>query len=108
MSDVRRSNCLIEALRAWWVLRAQGHVVYLWVRPSRYAWSPFHMGWALWDVQTDGLRVYSFQPVSPRNVPWYLAWTRVLFRGHVVVGDAPATALPTPAVPGAPDRNATE
>ncbi len=86
-----RSNCVIEALRARRRLARGGHEVYLWMRPSRYRWSPLHMGWAVRHGPGQPLTLYSFRPLVGRDVPWYLAWTRLLFVGQVVIGDEPAT-----------------
>ncbi len=32
----------------------------------------------------------SFVPDHPVDVPWYLAWTRLLFPGHIKHGDVPS------------------
>jgi hypothetical protein len=47
------------------------------------------VGW--WIHATHTLvEVESFVPLYPRTVPWYLAWTRLLFRGRVKHGDVPS------------------
>lgn len=94
-----RSNCIIWALwtyaarlRAW--IRdgmPEQREPYLMVRPSRFRprWVP-HVLVAQWD-STFGLRVHSYKPINGREVPWYLAWTRLLFRGREEEGDWPDT-----------------
>jgi hypothetical protein len=61
-------------------------------RPSRSSptWTRhWVVGW--WHYPTATLiDVESFVPDTPRIVPWYLAWTRVLFSGHVKRGDNPS------------------
>jgi hypothetical protein len=45
-----------------------------------------------WEHAHTGERrdVRGFVPIHPVDVPWYLAWTRLLFRGRVKHGDAPS------------------
>lgn len=47
------------------------------------------MGWWVYATHTL-VEVESFVPLYPRTVPWYLAWTRLLFRGRVKHGDVPS------------------
>lgn len=89
MSDAYYSNCVIETWRHRRALRRAGMESYSVKRPSRFAWSPFHQGWGVLDKSTGQIRFFSFKPVDGRDVPWYMAWTRLLFKGRVVEGDAP-------------------
>lgn len=89
-----RSNCLLWALWAYAVqLRAwvrdgmpKGREPYLMIRPSRLRprWLPHVL-----VAQRDGagLRVESYTPTVKADVPWYLAWTCLLFAGEVTEGD---------------------
>jgi hypothetical protein len=57
-------------------------------RASRHSprWVKHYMVGQL-NPGTNALEVRSFKPVSPVDVPWWLAWTRLWFEGRVVVGD---------------------
>lgn len=90
-----RSNCLIWGLWAYAVqLRAwvragmpKGREPYLLVRPSRLRprWLPHVL-----VGQMDGegrMRMRSYVPVSGADLPWFLAWLGLLFKGHEVEGD---------------------
>lgn len=39
------------------------------------------------DPDSGMVELESFKPDNPTSVPWYLAWTHLLFRGRVVRGD---------------------
>jgi hypothetical protein len=86
------SNCLIETWRARRRLRLMGVESYVWRRASRYSFSPFHSGWGVIDPDTGLMRMWSFKPIDGgEDVPLYMAWTRLIFKGSVVEGDAPVT-----------------
>lgn len=94
------SNCWIWARleyrrrRRAWIASGMppGQEPYLARRPSRSSprWLDHHFVGAL-DLDTDRLALESFKPDRPVDVPWWRAWTRLLFRGRVRSGDFPAT-----------------
>jgi hypothetical protein len=89
-SKIYRSNCIIETWRARRRLKKQGIESYRLSRDSRFNFSPFHMGWGVLDSSTGQIRMFSFKPVGKGvDVPWYLAPTRLIFKGRIVEGDAP-------------------
>ena len=61
-------------------------------RPSRAypAWvRHWVVGW--WRFESGTLEdVESVVPDHPVDVPWYMTWTRLIFRGHVKRGDNPS------------------
>ena len=65
-------------------------------RPSRsrpYWTRHWVVGW--WCYQTRQLAdVEAFVPDHRRQVPWWLAWTRLVFKGHVKRGDDPSPQPP--------------
>lgn len=83
------SNCFIEAWKHWKLghNREPEQEVYIWIRRSRYKWSPFHMGWGSLDTETGMLKLESFKPENPHHVPWWKSWTRIFFRGQIYSGD---------------------
>lgn len=90
-----RSNCIIWALWTYAVRLRQWaragmpkeREPYLLIRPSRFRprWVP-HMLVGQRD-STFGMRLHSYKPIAGRDVPWYLAWLRFLFKGQVEEGD---------------------
>lgn len=47
------------------------------------------VGW--WCYETMTLQdAQSFVPDNRHDVPWYLVWTRIAFKGHVKSGDNPS------------------
>lgn len=94
-----RTNCVIWALCEWrrrlatW--RAAGRPVgrepYLLLRPSRR--DPRHLPHMLVghrDSQSDLMHLESFKPDEPTDVPWWRAWSHIVFRGRVSRGDVPS------------------
>jgi hypothetical protein len=93
------SNCYLWArwqyrlrLRAWKRAgRPAGREPYFVERASRSEprQVPHFLVGEIVDHESGVMALESFKPVAPRNVPWYMVWTRLLFRGRVCKGDAP-------------------
>jgi len=93
------SNCLIEALREYrrrlrrWrqAGRPRGQEPYLLKRRSRHEprWIHHYLvgRWRDCPHCGGGVQVESFKPDAPLDVPWWRAWSRLLFRGRWVAGD---------------------
>jgi hypothetical protein len=87
-----RSNCIIQAVMAYFSLRARGARVVLWMRPSD-AEDRFvpHAGWAVYDPARRVYVPWSFRPVNfEPKVPFWRKLGRLYFHGRVVTGDDPA------------------
>jgi hypothetical protein len=84
-----KSNCITQALRRFLkgYSRPKGREVYLWIRKSRYRWSPFHVGWGERHEELDMLEMKSFKPKKPAEIPLHKAWKFIRFEGQVVSGD---------------------
>lgn len=91
------SNCYLWArsryreLESAWIKagRPAGQEPYILRRPSRS--EPRSVPHFLVGRRdhTGVMELESFKPDEPKNVPWYMAWSRLLFRGSVHRGDAP-------------------
>jgi hypothetical protein len=75
---VRRSNCFVFALVAWWRWRKRG--AYWWLRESRHI-----AGWH-WGVHYRG-RFIHYEPVAPRRGWLSAAMHKVWYRGVIKRGD---------------------
>lgn len=86
-----KSNCVVKAVSAFAREIKKGYEKgdepYIWLRPSRFEGSPFHMGWGKLDQETGQMQMYSFKPKEPVDLPTYLAFLRLMFEGKVVNGD---------------------
>jgi hypothetical protein len=86
-----RSNCIVEAVREYERRCAQhrpvGREPYLLMRPTRAKAGVIHMLVGEYDPLVDAVRVESFKPVAPVDLPPWLAWKRVRFLGHWAHGD---------------------
>ncbi len=93
------SNCWIWAELEYWRRRRAwvragmpaGGEPYRVSRPSRHEPRRLidHHLVGRWSDSRQAVVVESFKPVAPRPVPWWMAWTRLLFRGSVQQGDQP-------------------
>lgn len=80
---MRRSNCLIFALKRW---RSDGG--YLIIRRSRYGWWP-HFAWCR-SLSEPPLAYVPERPIEWRKLPWplrVLPLHTVIYRGIIVEGD---------------------
>ena len=95
-----RTNCFIWARNEYrrrrleWIKAGMpiGKEPYWIERPSRSAprWITHYMVGG-YDPVTDQVRIESFKPTAPTDVPWWLAWTHALFVGRAQAGDWPKT-----------------
>ena len=90
------ANCLLFALALLWRRRMRrlkawrnGVVLrpserYYLIRSSRIRWGLFHVLVGRLDRKTNQVKIASFKPITPEKVR-----IELLFKGHVVRGDAP-------------------
>lgn len=91
-----RSNCLFwlipvyrRAIARW--VRAglpPGQEPYIVIRPSRKAprWIP-HFLLGYYSQSTGIMRMTSFKPIDPSDVPWWKFFLHLWFKGREVEGD---------------------
>ncbi len=94
------NNCFFWAhwhfAKLWreWVRlgRPKDRVPCIQIRPSRsrpHGAAHHIVGW--WHYESMSLQdARSFVPDNRHDVPWYLVWTRIAFKGHVKSGDNPS------------------
>lgn len=75
---MRRCNCFVFALLAWWRWRRKG--AYWALRQSRHI-----AGWH-WLVHYRGRWVH-YEPIAPRPECWRAAVHKLWYRGRIVRGD---------------------
>ena len=74
------AGCPVDRVPA--ILRRAGRSRPFWTRH-------WVVGWWIFATHTL-VEVESFVPDERREVPWYLAWTRLIFKGHIKRGDVPS------------------
>ena len=76
---MRRSNCFVFALRAWWRWRKHGGRVYWWLRDSDHV-----AGWH-WGVEYKGRKIH-YTPRHPKGMPVAMI-DKIWYHGHIKRND---------------------
>lgn len=87
-----RSNCIAQALRLFRKALREGKEPYLVLRPSRMRGGVLHMLYGEHDPVTDQVRVVSFKPTNPVDLPWWQL--PLFFEGEMRDGDMPTQEKP--------------
>ncbi len=80
MAFLKRSNCLVEAVRLWLRNDKQG---YLCIRKSLYWFGPHVL-----YLEKEGWQFKHYVPLKPkRRMRWWQCWRLMLFEGQWITGD---------------------